>query len=300
MPTFFIIDARQLGRKARTDRRDLGRGSDQPVLRRSDQELPFGPGVDVRQLPVAETALQRRHGRRIARPSHVGPRVDILGRMADEPGRTLRFVPDAPRVAPDDGSVTVVLDSTWTATGELAGNDRVIGIRGVGGRLLEERDLIAETAERLDAWASASGIVDKLVVEGTSMWFYLRLSVWVWFQQRILWTALVDDLVGTVAPSRIVCKPGTDDVVIEAARLIAARDGLEIEAPDIPEVDRSGHAAPLPVPARRSALGRRADGSCPVRSSGSRQGPPDWSRAGPAQRARLRRRRRASRDAGER
>ncbi len=120
--------------------------------------------------------------------------------MADEPGRTLRFVPDAPRVVPDDGSVTVVLDSTWTAAGELAGKDHVIGIRGVGGRLLEDRDLIAETAERLDAWASASGIVDKLLVEGTSMWFYLRLSVWVWFQQRILWTAIVDDLVRSVAP----------------------------------------------------------------------------------------------------
>ncbi len=173
--------------------------------------------------------------------------------MADEPGRTLRFVPDAPRVAPDDGSVTVVLDSTWTATGELANNDQVIGIRGVGGRLLEDRDLIAETAERLDAWAAASGIVDKLLVEGTSMWFYLRLSVWVWFQQRILWTALVDDLVRTVVPARIACEPGTDDVVIEAARLIAARDGLEIEAPDLPDVDRSGHAAPLPAPAARVA-----------------------------------------------
>lgn len=171
--------------------------------------------------------------------------------MADDPGRTLRFVPDAPRVAPDDGTVTVVLDSTWTPTGELARDERLIGIRGVGGRLLEQRDLIAETAERLDAWASASGIVDKLLVVGTSMWFYLRLSVWVWFQQRILWTAIVDDLVRTVAPTRIVCEPGTDDVVIEAARLIAARDGLEIDAPDIPETDRSGHAAPPPVPAQR-------------------------------------------------
>ena len=101
--------------------------------------------------------------------------------MAYEPGRTLHFVPDASRVAPDDDSVTVVLDSIWTPTGELARDERVIGIRGVGGRLLEDRDLIAETAERLDAWASASGIVDKLLVEGTSMWFYLRLSVWVWF-----------------------------------------------------------------------------------------------------------------------
>lgn len=173
--------------------------------------------------------------------------------MADEPGRTLRFVPDASRAAPADDTVTVVLDATWTATEELARDERVIGIRGVGGRLLEHRDLIAETAERLDAWASASGIVDKLIVEGTSMWFYLRLSVWVWFQQRILWTAIVDDLVRTVAPRRIVCEPGTDDAVIEAAGLIAARDGIEIEAPDIPDADRSGHAAPPAAPSQRPA-----------------------------------------------
>ena len=180
--------------------------------------------------------------------------------MADEPGRTLRFVPEGPRVAPDHGTVTVVLDSTWTAAGELARNERLIGIRGVGGRLLEQRDLIAETAERLDAWASASGIVGKLLIEGTSMWFYLRLSVWVWFQQRILWTAIVDDLVRTVAPARIVCEPGTDDVVIEAARLIAARDGLEIDAPDVPESDRSGHAAPPPAPAQRHSAAAGSTG----------------------------------------
>ncbi len=189
--------------------------------------------------------------------------------MADDPSRTLRFVPEAPRVEPDEGTVTVVLDSTWTAAGELARNDRVIGIRGVGGRLLEDRDLIAETAERLDAWASASGIVDALLVEGTSMWFYLRLSVWVWFQQRILWTAIVDDLVRTVAPARIVCEPGVDDVVIEAARLIAARDGLEIEAPDIPEADRSGHAAPAPGSAsQRSAAAAGPTGVARVVRSG--------------------------------
>jgi hypothetical protein len=172
--------------------------------------------------------------------------VDILGRMPDDPGRTLRFVTEAPVEAPDDGTVWVVLDSTWTPPREAARDGRVIGIRAVGGRMLEERDLIAETAERLDAWAAASGIVDKLIVEGTSMWFYLRLSVWVWFQQRILWTAIVDRLVGEVGPARIVCDPGVDDALIEAARLIAARDGLAIEAPEIADADRSGHAAPPP------------------------------------------------------
>jgi hypothetical protein len=185
--------------------------------------------------------------------SRSDPRVDILGRMPDDPGRMLRFVPEAPAEVPDDGSVTVVLDSTWTPTGEEARAGRVLGIREVGGKLLEGRDLIAETAERLDAWAAASGVVDKLVVEGTSMWYYLRLSVWVWFQQRILWTAIVDRLVRDVAPARIVCEPGTEDVVVEAARRIAERDGLAVEAPEIDEVDRSGHAAPAPKPAASTA-----------------------------------------------
>ena len=179
--------------------------------------------------------------------------------MADDPGRTLRFVPEAPLVAPEVGTATVVLDSTWTPAGELAHDERLIGIRGVGGRLLETRDLIAETAERLDAWASASGIVDKLVVEGTSMWFYLRLSVWVWFQQRILWTAIVDELVRELAPRRIVCEPGTDEPVIGAARLIAARDGIEIEAPEIVEADASGHAAPAASPPPTSSAAAPTD-----------------------------------------
>lgn len=193
--------------------------------------------------------------------------------MPDEPGRTLRFVPEAPSAAtpaawPEDRTVTVVLDSTWTPAAELARNERLIGVRGVGGRILERRDLIAETAERLDAWADASGIVDKLLVEGTSMWFYLRLSVWVWFQQRILWTAIVGELVRDVAPSRIVCEPGSDDVVIEAARLVAARDGLEIQTPEIADAEASGHAAPPPRPADATgpaatdvaSIGRRAIG----------------------------------------
>lgn len=151
--------------------------------------------------------------------------------MPVERRRTLRFVPEAPGAGPDDRTVVVVLDSTWTATGDLAATDRVIGIRGVGGRLLAERDLIAETAARLDDWAAASGVVDRLVVEGTSMWFYIRLSVWVWLQQRILWTAIVDSLVRDIDPATIECDPGTDEAIVEAARLIAARDGRSFVGP---------------------------------------------------------------------
>ena len=71
--------------------------------------------------------------------------------------RTLTFVPVAPDVPPDDSTIVIVLDSTWTASGDLAGSGSVIGIRGIGGRLLAERDLISETSARLDAWATTSG-----------------------------------------------------------------------------------------------------------------------------------------------
>ena len=184
--------------------------------------------------------------------------------MAVDRPRTLRFVPEAPGVVPDDRTVVVVLDSTWTATGDLAATDRVIGIRGVGGRLLAERDLIAETAQRLDDWAAASRIVDRLVIEGTSMWFYIRLSVWVWLQQRILWTALVSSLVRDIDPVDIICEPGTDEAIVEAARLIAARDGRRftrpvVDGPATPVAAAQAPAAPASAGLERVArrgLGR--------------------------------------------
>ena len=185
----------------------------------------------------------------------------MLDRMPVDRRRTLTFVPVAPDVPPDDSTIVIVLDSTWTASGDLAGSGSVIGIRGIGGHLLAERDLISETSARLDAWATTSGIVDRLIVDGTSMWFYIRLSVWVWLQQRILWTILVDELVRGHQPARITCAPGTDDVVVAAANLIAARDGLEIDAPaPMPAAIPEPVELPPPTAAWPTRIARRLRG----------------------------------------
>lgn len=178
--------------------------------------------------------------------------------MPHERGRTLRLVLDAPSSVPPDDEAVVVLDSTWTAAGEVATTDRVLGIRGVGGRLLETRDLIAETTQRLDAWAAASDIVDRLVVEGVSMWFYMRLSVWVWFQQRIVWVALLDDVVTRTRPERIVCSAAADEVIVEAARLVAARDGLGFELDGGPSPAAGSMAAATPSAAAAGVHGAAA------------------------------------------
>ncbi len=177
--------------------------------------------------------------------------------MAVDHARTLRFVSEAEAASPDD-ALAVVLDSAWTPPAKSGPGSRVTGVRAIGGHLLETHDLISETTERLDPWAAASGIVDKLVVDGTSMWFYLRLSIWVWLQQRILWTAIVDGLVRDVAPTRIVCAPGTDALVVDVARLIAARDGIEIDAPT--NMSPSGGDAGSGQPMRSSTTASSASG----------------------------------------
>ncbi len=217
-------------------------------------ELALGPRVDVRQLPVAESALQGRHGGRIARPSRGGRRVDILGRMADEPGRTLRFVPDAPRVVPDDGSVTVVLDSTWTR-GRGAGTQRA-GSSASAASAGGSSRTATSSPRRPSGWmpgrarpGSSTSCSSRARRCGSTCGSRSGSGS----SSGSCGRPSSIDLVRTVAPSRIVCEPGTDDVVIEAARLIAARDGLGIEAPEIPEADRSGHAGSR----ARSGAGRR-------------------------------------------
>jgi hypothetical protein len=159
-----------------------------------------------------------------------------------------------------DGEITVVLDSAWTAGPDDAATGRTIGIRGVGGRLLAEWDVIAETADLLDTWAATSDIADRLVIDGTSMWFYLRVSTWVWLQQRVLWVAVMDALVADTRPSRIAIDADVDEEVAVAARLVAARDGLAV-TPESTTAGPNGtiattSTAPTARPASSASTGR--------------------------------------------
>ncbi len=191
-------------------------------------------------------------------------------------GPILRFQPDPPRTT-DRWRHTVVLDTAWTPE-RGAETETVVGLRDVADRVLADRDLLAESASRLDDWASASGVVDTMSIEGTSFWYQGRVRHGLWLHERLLWLALVDDLVSRAGASAIECEPGCDEGLTAIAELIAVRDGIPFRL--------AGAATP-----RRPRLpSRRRPGGPPT--TGHRQRPPlmlRWTKRPGAMR-RLRRR----------
>ncbi len=145
---------------------------------------------------------------------------------AEDTGGILRFETTPPSEPAPDRSV-VVLDTTWTPP--LGADHPAISLRDVAERVLLARDLNAESAELLDDWAEASGVVDLMAVEGTSFWYYGRVGHAMWLREQVLWLGIVDELVAAVRPARIECAASTDAALVEAARLVAARDGLEFQ-----------------------------------------------------------------------
>ena len=145
---------------------------------------------------------------------------------AEGTGGILRFETTPPS-EPAPGRSVVVLDTTWTPP--HGADHPAISLRDVAERVLLARDLNAESAELLDDWAEASGVVDLMAVEGTSFWYYGRVGHAMWLREQVLWLGIVDDLVAAVRPARIECAVSTDTALVEAARLVAARDGLEFQ-----------------------------------------------------------------------
>jgi hypothetical protein len=185
----------------------------------------------------------------------------------------LRFEPSAPSV-PEPGSTDriAVLDTTWTPTDEERADGRRISVREVAAPILASIDLLTDATERLDAWVAATTVVDDMAIDGTSLWFYIRLHDHGWLQQRILWTLIVDALVRDMGPSRIEIDAGADAGLREVAPLVAERDaipwsvvsspsgaGAGGSVPSAGSVVRPGAAwtstPPRPTPARPPAQG---------------------------------------------
>jgi len=174
--------------------------------------------------------------------------------MPGDAGPVLRFEPVAPRgrtAAAGDDSRIAVLDTTWTPTAEEVAAGRLISIRDVAAPILATVDLLNEATRLLDAWVGATTVVDDMTIDGTSLWFYVRLHDHGWLQQRILWLLVVDSIVRSVRPSRIEVASGADPVLDEVARLVAARVGIAFQAaPADPGLSRVGFGLELPAPKR--------------------------------------------------
>lgn len=152
------------------------------------------------------------------------------------PGGCIRFT--GAHADRGNADVSVILDTTWTPPSSPPPEDgapQVISVRDIAERILASHDLIAETSAHLDRWAAASGVIERLTIRDTSFWFYVRLRHWSWLEERILWAAIADAVVREHGPARIVCAPGTDEALLEVLRLVAARDGIELDEEAAPE-----------------------------------------------------------------
>jgi hypothetical protein len=182
--------------------------------------------------------------------------------MQADSGPVVRFESAAPSPdLPDPPSHVrvVVLDTAWTPTPAQAANGRWIAVRSIAAPILADVDLLAEATRRLDAWVSSTTVIEDMTIDGTSLWFYVRLHDHGWLQQRMLWTMIVDAIVRETRPSRIELGESVDQPLVEVAPLVAKRDGLPIDgasagAATRPEV--GSHAAAPDSPAATSIASR--------------------------------------------
>jgi hypothetical protein len=159
-----------------------------------------------------------------------------------------------------------VLDTTWTPTADDVAHGR-ISVRDAAAPILATVDLLTEATRLLDAWVGATTVIDDMTIDGTSIWYYVRLHDHGWLQQRILWVLVVDTVVRAVGPSRIEIAAGADPVLIEVARLVAAREGVPFEAAETGEGQApTGLGLGLgPPPTATAAPARRAPASFATR-----------------------------------
>ena len=177
----------------------------------------------------------------------------------------LRFTPKA-TTGEDPFVPQVVTDTTETPT--AAASPGLLLVRDVAERVLAERDLFAEAADLLDAWADAAGVVERMTVDGTSYWYYVRLGQWMWLVDRLLDGAIVDALLRDVRPTGVEIDAGVAPGIAAAARAAAMRGGIQYHGPDAAQpageaVAAANHEAPATGPAD-SPAGSAADPAHPA------------------------------------
>lgn len=193
---------------------------------------------------------------------------------------TLRLTADAGLAAHDPSIRLVVTDTTVTFSPDER-SDRVL-LRDIAERILAERDLFAEAAEQLDGWATASGIAERMTVDGTSYWYYVRLGQWMWLVDRLLDAAIVETLLLDVRPTGLVVDGGVAQGIVAAARAAASHHGLAfraaevaqdapseiLDASDAPAVGAQAHPPATAAPAGPAAAAPPPPRSIPARIRG--------------------------------
>lgn len=154
--------------------------------------------------------------------------------------RRLVFVQSAERIpAPAEGTLHVVVDTTWTPGPD--GRPDVVPIRPAASAVLAAEDLFDEALVRLDAWAAEAGLVDRLAADEVAWWFRAREGLWNWLHERILWRRTIGQLLDGSKPESVLI-PAGEAALADVARGLGV--AVEIEAgPPADESARQGRAA---------------------------------------------------------
>ncbi len=122
--------------------------------------------------------------------------------------------------------------------------DDVLPARRAVGPIIERIDLFELALDRLDAWADASGMAERLTVAGVSYWFQARESLWRWIHERLLWASVIDRIATGRTLTELVV-PADDLALADVGRCLAAsgRTGLTF-GPSAGSADLEGGVGP--------------------------------------------------------
>ena len=176
---------------------------------------------------LATRAPAVRYGQTAARGAMTGRRIVFVASIQDAP-------------SPAEDVDVVVLDTAWTpAPNDPSGP---IPLRSVVGPILARIDLYRDALDRLEAWETAAGIPDRMMVDGVSWWFRQRPFIWYSLHEHRLWLAILDALGGREAAAIEIRADEPVLTAVAGALVTATGASLDVIAP------RAVPAARVPMP----------------------------------------------------
>jgi RimJ/RimL family protein N-acetyltransferase len=148
---------------------------------------------------------------------------------------------DAP--AADADHHVVALDTAWTPRPDEPGH--VTPLREVLTPILAGVDLFRDALDRLEAWEAATGIADRMTIDGVSWWFRQRPFIWYLLHEHRLWLAILDEL--RAREVAVIEIHGDEPGLTATARQLVAVVGNVL---DTPPTVRGPTVAPPEPPAR--------------------------------------------------
>jgi hypothetical protein len=134
---------------------------------------------------------------------------------------------DAPAARAD--TMVIVLDDAWTPLAEDRAD--LLSARALFADVVARVDLFDGALERLDQWADAGGLADRVIVEETTYWFRLRETMWRWLHERLLWRVVLASIGADRRRLRYSLPAGEDALRDVAARLGTIESQGSTEAP---------------------------------------------------------------------